>query len=226
MKLLSKSNTKIIKGEKKGYKTFILHLAPATLSGYNVCPMATKGCKTVCLNTAGMGRFTNVQKARIEKTKFLFQDRDAFIHMLKKEIKSAILSAKNKDLIPCFRLNGTSDLDWTSKNFGEIPQSFPDIQFYDYTKVKKRLDTKPPNLYLTYSASENDSDEVLTSIIKNGHNIAQVFFGKNPEVYLGYKVLNGDEDDLRFLDAQGCFVGLSAKGDAKKVDSYGFVKNV
>ena len=48
--------------------TFGLHLAPHTLSGYNVCPHASKGCAEACLNTAGRGRMNMVQDARIKKT--------------------------------------------------------------------------------------------------------------------------------------------------------------
>ena len=55
MKLLSVGNPKTLKGESVGYLTFILHLAPASLSGYNTCPKATEGCKAACLNTAGRG---------------------------------------------------------------------------------------------------------------------------------------------------------------------------
>ena len=40
------NNAKTIKGQKYGYKTAILYLAPSTLSGFNVCPMASNGCKT------------------------------------------------------------------------------------------------------------------------------------------------------------------------------------
>ena len=76
MKLLTTGNPKLMKGEKKGYLSFVLHLAPADLSGYNVCPMASDGCRAACLNTAGRGGIfkpgttTNaIQDARIRKTR-------------------------------------------------------------------------------------------------------------------------------------------------------------
>ena len=75
-KLLSTANPKIQKGTKLGYLSFILHLAPSTLSGKNTCPKATPGCIAACLNTAGRGGMfkkgetTNmIQQARIRKTK-------------------------------------------------------------------------------------------------------------------------------------------------------------
>jgi hypothetical protein len=47
------ANPKTIKGQKQGYMTAVLYLAPANLSGWEVCPMSTKGCRAACLNTAG-----------------------------------------------------------------------------------------------------------------------------------------------------------------------------
>ena len=89
MKLLGIANTKTMKGEAYGYRTYIMHLAPSTLSGYQVCPMASVGCSTACLNLSGMGRFSNVQAARIAKTRWFFEDRMAFMHQLVKEIAAA-----------------------------------------------------------------------------------------------------------------------------------------
>ena len=52
--------------------------------------------------------------------------------------------------------------------------------------------------------------------------MAAVFRGKLPETWQGRKVVNSDENDLRFLDPQGVICGLSTKGKAKK-DLTGFV---
>ena len=142
MKLLSIGNPKILKGMKQGYMTYILHLAPADVSGYNTCPKATAGCKAACLNTAGRGGMfkkgetTNViQKARIRKTKLFFENRDVFLALLEDDIRKAIKQSEKKGLVPVFRLNGTSDLSW--EKYGII-QKFPNVQFYDYTKVLGR----------------------------------------------------------------------------------------
>ena len=116
-----------------GYLTYGIHLAPASLSGFNVCKDASAGCAAACLNTAGMGVFSNVQKARIEKTRLFFKDKQAFFNQLVKEIRSAILSARKKNLVSCFRLNLTSDLPWEKIKFDgrSILNHFPQVMFYD-----------------------------------------------------------------------------------------------
>jgi len=230
MKLLSIGNPKILKGMKQGYMTYILHLAPADVSGYNTCPKATAGCKAACLNTAGRGGMfkkgetTNViQKARIRKTKMFFENRDAFLAILKDDIRKAIKQAEKKGLIPVFRLNGTSDIAW--EKYGVI-QEFPNVQFYDYTKILGRKVNYLSNYHLTFSAADGNDLDVRRAI-KEGYNIATVFgIKKNspmPETYNGVPVFNGDDSDLRFLDPKGVVVGLYAKGKAKK-DTSGFVK--
>jgi hypothetical protein len=230
MKLLSVGNPKILKGMKQGYMTYILHLAPADVSGYNTCPKATAGCKAACLNTAGRGgmfkkgKTTNIiQQARIRKTKMFFENREAFLAILKDDICKAIKQATKKGLIPVFRLNGTSDISW--EKYGVI-QMFPNVLFYDYTKILGRKVTYLANYHLTFSAADgNDAD--VKEAIKQGYNIATVFgIKKNspmPETYEGLPVFNGDDSDLRFLDPKGVVVGLYAKGKAKK-DTSGFVK--
>jgi len=236
MNLLSTGNPKILKGLKSGYNTYILHLAPADLSGYNTCPKATSGCKSACLNTAGRGGMfkkgetTNaIQKARIRKTKMFYEQRQDFMLALKKDIELAIKQSKRLGLIPVIRLNGTSDLSW--EKYDMIPgqnvfECFPDIQFYDYTKILGRKVKGIANYNLTFSAADgNDAD--VYSAIAQGYNIATVFGIKKtlpmPETYMGRPVFNGDESDLRFLDPKGVVVGLYAKGKAKK-DTSGFVK--
>lgn len=229
-KLLTKGNPKTLKGEKQGYLTYILHLAPANLSGYQVCPMATAGCKSACLNTAGRGGIfkkgdtTNIiQQARIRKTKLFFEQREFFMTTLHNEIEKAIVYAEKKGLIPVFRLNGTSDIAWEKirvKGYRNIFNAFPDIQFYDYSKILGRK--LPFNYHLTFSKAESNYGNVMQAI-KQGLNIAVVFSSKIlPETYLGLKVVNGDESDLRFLDNPNSIVGLYAKGLAKK-DTSGFV---
>ena len=104
------NNAKTVKGQKYGYMTAVLYLAPSNESGFNVCPMASQGCKKACLYTAGHGAFSNVQQGRINKTRWYIQERDTFLNQIRKEINAFIIKAKNKNLIPCIRLNGTSDI--------------------------------------------------------------------------------------------------------------------
>ena len=240
MKLLSTGNPKILKGIKQGYNTYILHLAPADLSGFNTCPKATAGCKAACLNTAGRGGMfkkgesTNmIQEARIRKTAFFFEERAGFMEWLVADIKLAIKQSAKKGLIPVFRLNGTSDLSWEKyevirdgKLYRNIFTAFPDVQFYDYTKVLGRKISDFKNYHLTFSAADGNDVDVMKAI-QQDYNVATVFGIKKtlpmPESYNGLPVFNGDESDLRFLDPKGVVVGLYAKGKAKK-DTSGFVK--
>ena len=240
MKLLSTGNPKILKGIKQGYNTYILHLAPADLSGFNTCPKATAGCKAACLNTAGRGGMfkkgesTNmIQEARIRKTAFFFEERAGFMEWLVADIKLAIKQSAKKGLIPVFRLNGTSDLSWEKyevirdgKLYRNIFTAFPDVQFYDYTKVLGRKISDFKNYHLTFSAADGNDADVMKAI-QQDYNVATVFGIKKtlpmPESYNGLPVFNGDESDLRFLDPKGVVVGLYAKGKAKK-DTSGFVK--
>ena len=233
--LLTTGNPKIEKGAKLGYLTHILHLAPSRLSGFNTCPMATAGCAAGCLNTAGRGGMfrkgetTNaIQTARIRKTVAFFEDRVAFMNKLVKEITSAIKRAEKLELTPVFRLNGTSDIRWENvpvtvgaKYFDNIMLAFPSVQFYDYTKIANRRDL-PANYHLTFSLAESNDAQAVKAL-ENGLNVAAVF-RTLPATFMGRKVVNGDDTDLRFLDEKNVIVGLKAKGRAKK-DTTGFVRN-
>jgi hypothetical protein len=240
MKLLSTGNPKVLKGMAQGYNTYILHLAPADLSGYETCAKRTDGCTAACLNTAGRGGMfkrgenTNViQQARIRKTKMFFENRVEFMATLVKDIELAIKQSKKMELVPVFRLNGTSDLSWekyevvrNGKLFRNIFTAFPEVQFYDYTKVLGRKVKEYSNYQLTFSAADGNDSDVLKAM-NEGLNVAVVFGIKKtlpmPVDYLNRPVFNGDESDLRFLDPKGVIVGLYAKGKAKK-DTTGFVK--
>jgi hypothetical protein len=211
-------------------------LAPATLSGYNTCPKATEGCKSACLNTAGRGGMfkkgesTNmIQEARIRKTKAFYENRQEFMSLLVKDIELAIKQSAKLGLIPVFRLNGTSDIAFEKygvDGFANIFDRFPEVQFYDYTKVLGRKVNNISNYHLTFSAADGNDNDVYAAI-QQGYNIATVFGIKKtlpmPETFNGLPVYNGDESDLRFLDPKGVVVGLYAKGKAKK-DITGFVK--
>lgn len=224
-KLLSTANPKIQKGTKLGYLSFILHLAPADLSGHNTCPKATAGCKAACLNTAGRGGMfrkgetTNaIQKARIRKTQYFYSNREGFLADLEADIKKGIKLADKLGLTPVFRLNGTSDLSF--EKYG-IFEKFPQVQFYDYTKVLGRKVADIPNYFLIFSAADGNDKDVAKAI-EQGMNVAMVF-DRLPETYMGKTVIDADEHDLRFLDPKGVIAGLKAKGKAKK-DTSGFVR--
>lgn len=251
-KLLTPGNPKTEKGRGAGYWTFILHLAPARLSGFNVCPMATEGCKAACLNTAGRGgmlkgvsRLTaqdvanglqnTIQKARIRRTKLFFADRANFMALLVADIRKAVRKAREAGLVPAFRLNGTSDIRWETiavEGATNVFALFPDVQFYDYTKIANRRDL-PRNYALTFSLADGN-DAQANAALNNGLNVAAVFRDKATVARyeaqgfelagLPSPVFNGDDTDLRFLDPRGVVVALYAKGNAKN-DRSGFVRD-
>jgi hypothetical protein len=230
-KLLSVSaDAKTRKGEKYGYLTGLIYMAPSDQSGViNVCPHASAGCREACLFSAGMGRFPNVIAARTAKTLWYADDRKGFLAQLEKDVRMLEAMAIAQDLKPAIRFNGTSDLPY--ENTG-ICEKFPNVQFYDYTKNPGRFARFlaggfPPNYHLTFSRSEDPKNqEHAAAFIKAGGNVAVVFAGKTlPETYLGAPVVNGDESDLRFLDGKGVVVGLTTKGKAKR-DTSGFVVTV
>jgi len=239
-RLLTPSNPKIGKSVKFGYLTAVLHLAPADLSGYEVCPMRTAGCTAACLNTAGRGglakggrlsfadvakgtRSNAVQAARVRRTKLYFEARAEFMSALIADIEKVIRTAAKLGLKPAIRLNGTSDIPWERVRFGShanVMELFPQVMFYDYTKRPNRKDL-PANYKLCFSLAENNDAEALVALA-NGLNVAAVFHAV-PDTFKGFAVINGDEHDLRFLDPAGVIVGLKAKGNAKG-DTSGFVR--
>ena len=224
-KLLSTANPKIQKGTKLGYLSFILHLAPADLSGRETCPKRTAGCTSACLNTAGRGGMfkkgenTNmIQKARIRKTQYFFNNRAGFMKDLYADICKGIRLANKLGLEPVFRLNGTSDLSWEKYEMTEgknVFDVFAGIQFYDYTKVLGRKVKHIPNYHLTFSKADGNDSDVAEALMQ-GMSVVAVY-DKIPE-----GVPSADETDLRFLDPKGIMLGLKAKGRAKK-DYSGFV---
>lgn len=229
-------NPKTKKGRARGYSSAILHFAPASLSGWNVCKWSSAGCRGACLNTAGhggimrRGETTNaVQLARIARTTWFFTDRAAFMAQLFSEIETHVRRAIRNGLTPVVRLNGTSDLPWeriTGPNGVSAFDAFPHIQFYDYTKSAERVlmfvgSMLPANYHLTFSRSEENGLDTV-AVLAAGGNVAAVFSKALPSHWNGVRVVNGDQDDLRFLDPSGVVVGLKAKGKARR-DTSGFV---
>ena len=244
------SDAKTIKGQKKGYLTAIQYLAPSDVSGIvNLCAYASEGCKLACLNSAGRASFdTNIEKARINRTIWFVRFKPQYWTRLVKELQSFIRKANRMNLTPVFRPNGTSDQPFermkivgTEFNGLTIFEAFPELQIYDYTKFPHDKRRQIPNNYhLTYSYSEDTTTLMLANNLLNGRNVAVVFNvcefnnkGKHhnkctcafPAYWNGYKVISGDESDLRFLDESGVIVALHAKGDAR-TDESGFVVNI
>jgi hypothetical protein len=239
-KLLTYGNLKTQLGESQGILTAILHLAPANLSGHEVCNGRTRGCTAVCLNSAGHGgigavfdargaltKANGVQRARIWRTKLLFRKRNTFLRQLAREIAAHERKAARLGMRAAVRLNGTSDLP--VEEWG-IMQQFPNIMFYDYTKRRDRMDAylrgeMPSNYSLTFSRAETLKSKVDSmQVLERGGNVAVVFGGKVlPPEWNGYAVIDGTTHDARFTDPRNVIVGLLAKGKARRDTTSGFV---
>ena len=229
-KLLSvNSNPKIDKSNKvsEKYWSCIMHLRPISTK---ICPYQDIAkCKDACLNTAGLGGvYPSIQKARQKKTDLFLNDRDEFMRVLVKDINTFIRACKRKDKRPAIRLNGTSDIQWEYieiDGYENIFAMFPDVQFYDYTKIPTRKIDHIPNYHLTWSYSEAN-EKYAKMFDKVPNNKAVVFKNKIlPSMFKGLKVIDGDTHDMRFLDEPNSVVGLKAKGKARQ-DKSGFVINV
>ena|SRR5215471_4186345 len=219
------SNPKTVKGQKKGYLTGICYLAPHKSSGVmNVCPMANN-CIHPCLNTSGNPAYMESKiAARIRKTIFLHEHRDLFIASLRYDIAALERRATKLGLIPCVRVNGTSDLPAIALAMAE---EFPSVQFYDYSKLPGTWRRTRPNYHITFSydgANSNHAESM--NALAHGVNVAVVFDTKRgkdlPRTWEGYAVVDGDVSDLRFKDSKGVVVGLRAKGRARTCTN-GFV---
>lgn len=215
------------KSTKYGELTYSLYLAPAKSSGYEVCPARTLECTRLCLNESGMNTMVRndkgdlINRSRIQKTKLFFEDREFFMKWMIFEINSGITKAKKMGFSFSVRLNNTSDISpeefvLQGKN---ILQIFPDVQFYEYTKVKTRakLMNKYPNYDMTFSYSGYNLTECQKMLL-NKIRVAVVF--KNiPETFMGHKVVDGDQYDMRYKDAEAIIIGLKYKRVRNKLTS-------
>ena len=190
-----------------------LNLAPASISGFNTCASASKGCKEACLHEAGNPVFMPQKTlGRVNRTQLYFKDRAKFLSMITREIRNHEINCNKHGLKPVVRLNTTSDIMWENHKIFEL---FPNVQFYDYTKHFKRMlkylkSDMPKNYHLTFSRNEVNGFQA-TQVLKAGGNVAVVFRKELPETYKGFKVVSGDEHDLRFLDPSNVVVGLKEK---------------
>jgi len=226
MKILGLSSFKTVKGERLGILTGIIYLVPADgfSPSVNLCPGASRGCREACLFTAGRGIMRPVIEGRRRKTALYLDEREEFFALLRKDIHALVRKAKRENMTPAVRFDGTSD---TGEGVA-LAREFPDVEWYDYTKVANRFSRDlPANYSLTFSRSESNEKTALR-LLRAGRNVAVVFRGHLPEMWEGSIVIDGDKSDARFLDPvaapgqPGYVVGLTEKGLAKK-DATGFV---
>lgn len=230
----TKQSAKLMYSYNNGVETYGVYLAPATLArdnnhkDINVCPCSQQ-CAESCLAGAGhnkvailaqkgLGGLTNIDKARIKKTHLFYDDREKFMRILVSEIASAKARAEKNGKGFAVRLNCTSDLSpeifkLDGKNILEI---FPDVQFYDYTKVATRLGliNKYRNYDLTFSY-DGTNEEICKQFLANGGKVAVVYdiYNENgkqtlPEKWWGYDVVDANGYDMRYLDPSSTIMGL------------------
>ena len=216
------SNPKIAKSAKKaGVMTFVMHLAPHELSGFNTCASATEPCIKACLDQSGNPAAGDAKrKARIARTQAFFRARRLFLALLKIEIDAAIKKAKRANMDCAFRLNGTSDIRFESVRF-DNGQSVAEYihangaTIYDYTKHANRRAPKFYNLTFSFLGDESRAIRAFDA----GLNIAIVFdVRRNQPLPRAFKlgdmiipIHDADEHDARFLDPRGSIAGLRYK---------------
>lgn len=246
--IISGMNAKTTKGDGTKYETAIMYMAPHENSGAgNVCPMAElAGCIAACLYKAGRGAMSNVERARINKAKRYFASREQFMADLVTDVGKFVRYCAKQGITPAVRLNGTSDIQWETAHpcylqgvrYASIFEAFPDVQFYDYTKVYKRAYKILPdnyNLVLSYSGASKRYSDAVCKAYEDNPKVSMAIVYRTKELRNKiteasadglttnkYRVIDGDETDLRFTDPVGCIVGLYAKGPAKH-DTTGFV---
>ena len=187
----------------------------------------------------------SVRDSRERKARYFMQQRQEYMVEMLHHIAAACRTARRKRIKLAVRPNGATDIAYEGLRVMIMPSlaaelskisgheitagahtifsAFPNVQFVDYTKNPRRLNGQlPANYSLTFSRSETNETDAI-KILEGGHNVAVVFAGNMPEAWNGYRVINGDEHDLRHLDPKGVVVGLTPKGNKAKRDTSGFV---
>ena len=221
-RLLSAANHKKQKGE--GYCSVGLTLTPRATgrAGRNLCPFATKGCAGSCFADFDRLAWPQVKRAAVARTLLLGRDPEVFQAFLKADIARELALAGRIRLVA--RLNVVSDVAW-ERECPWLFAEFPTVQFMDYTKnISRLLDPgRPANYHLTFSRSETNEENCRRALAA-GHNVTVVFRKPPfPTTFWGYPVIDGDSNDLRFLDPAPCLVALKAKGAVARRDTTGFV---
>jgi len=217
-----KQSAKMMASYRNGTLTYCLYLAPANMSGYEVCP-SSEHCREFCLNGSGRNksdifrhggdiRRSIINNSRIKKTKLFFEDRELFMLLLIHEIDKYQRYAYKNNMAFSVRLNGTSDISplafkYKGKNILEI---FPEVMFYDYTKVYNRISLleRYDNYDLTFSYDGHNWDN-CKKFLEHGGRVAVVMFSEDmPSGFCGYPVVDGNLYDMRYIDPARSVVGL------------------
>jgi hypothetical protein len=188
-------------------------------------------CSWVCVTwEAGRGRTDPVRAARINLTNWLKEAPRSFKAYLLRQM--ANLTAYHRDAELACRPDLDSDVKWEAI----LPEMFDfNWRFWDYTKLSERLGNVPPNYHLTYSYNDGTMAKDWERVYRTGSSIAVVFdtvwnpwgskFGHLPATWTDpngkvWQVVDGDRQELRFLDPGDVCVGLRLKaGEEKRQDA-------
>lgn len=237
-RFFSVDSPKAIKADKYGYLNGINYMSPARSGGVgNLCSHMSKGCEALCLGlesgqasmVSAKTNWTNsVRESRKRKAVYFMHERQAYLAEMFAHIGKLVARAKKLDRKLCVRLNGATDIAYEGlkgPNGLNVFETFPNVQFVDYTKNWTRFNRAlPANLHLTFSRSETNEAKAL-ELLARGINVA-VVFAEVPATWQGFQVVDGDSHDLRHLDPRGAVgnvIGLSPKGNKAKRDASGFV---
>jgi len=211
------SSLKVEKGADK-FDTYIMYLQPADkVAIKTLCTFADKaGCKKPCLISSGQLGMSTGQSAATKRTILMLLRPQSFESAILSEIDKAERKAVKTGLPALFRLNGTSDID-----FSNIMKQRPNSLFYDYTKEISRVRKNTLKNYdLTFSGSmfSVQSKAALRKAVSANYRIAMAFNTKglkDDDLQLRRDLKSFDTTDLRHLD-DNVIGTLKRKGSNKQ----------
>jgi hypothetical protein len=212
--------------------------APATASGYNVCPASTAGCRALCVLSDACGYAAierragadTIMRARARRVVALREHPVAAGVELARCIARASRLASALGVRAVARLNVGTDLPF--ETFDELGAAFArfKIEGYAYTKrpyavrLAMRASGFANGTRIVYSWSECASERLAGDYLAAGGNVAVVFAGLGVGRYArpmpraftiggrAWQCINGDETDDRTTDPRGVVVALKGKG--------------
>lgn len=237
-RIFSVDSAKAVKAQSYGYLNGIHYMAPHRTAGVgDLCGHASAGCIALCLGLhSGQAAMVkdatdlegnSVRKSRADKARRFMRDRQAYLKDVFRAIELLVARADRMGMKLCIRMNGSTDIAWEGIHYQgkNVFDTFPDIDFVDYTKNPRRFNRPlPRNLHLTFSRSETNENDCV-NLLNRGVNVA-IVFETIPAEWNGFQVIDGDKHDLRQLDprgARGTVIGLLPKGLKAKRDNSGFV---
>jgi hypothetical protein len=227
-------DTKTSKGVAFGALTGVQFLAPATLSGVNLCAWSTAACRSLCLFEAGRGSMHVVRDGRLRKSHLMLHQWNTYVGYLEDDLHKLSAQGDRLGLEVGVRLDGTSDLRW-DRRLRSTPcamERWGKINWYDYTKDYEKAKAAaghgngaigfPSNYSIVYSYSGSNWKQ-CRQILKWGRPVAVIFRSGLPDQWRGVKVIDGDRHDIRWREMEPVIIGLSPKGHKARQDRSGMV---